>query len=64
MIEPILPHLKPAMLKDSVSVIFIEKGNLDVLDGAFVVVDKNGVRPHIPVSFVVCLKEVGEEIER
>jgi hypothetical protein len=24
------------------SIIFIEKGNVDVLDGAFVVVDKNG----------------------
>jgi CRISPR-associated protein Cas1 len=36
-------------------VIFVEKGNLDVLDGAFVVVDKNGVRTHIPVGGVACL---------
>lgn len=43
------------MMKDRVSVIFIEKGNLDVLDGAFVVVDKNGVRTHIPVGGVACL---------
>ncbi|MGH8514667.1 MAG: type I-E CRISPR-associated endonuclease Cas1e, partial [Gammaproteobacteria bacterium] len=28
---------------------------LDVLDGAFVVVDKNGVRTHIPVGGVACL---------
>jgi CRISPR-associated protein Cas1 len=35
--------------------VFIEKGNLDVLDGAFVVVDKNGVRTHIPVGGVACL---------
>ena len=34
---------------------FIEKGNLDVLDGAFVVVDKNGVRTHIPIGGLACL---------
>lgn len=53
--EPILPPLKPIPIKDRVSVLFIEKGNLDVIDGAFVVVDKNGVRTHIPVGSVVCL---------
>jgi len=55
MTEPILPPLKPIPMKDRVSVIFVEKGNLDVLDGAFVVVDKNGVRTHIPVGGVACL---------
>lgn len=35
--------------------LFVEKGNLDVLDGSFVVVDKNGVRTHIPVGSLVCL---------
>jgi CRISPR-associated protein Cas1 len=55
MTEPILPPLKPILMKDRVSVIFVEKGNLDVLDGAFVVVDKNGVRTHIPVGSVACL---------
>lgn len=44
MAEPILPPLKPVPIKDRISVLFGEKGNLDVLDGAFVVVDKNGVR--------------------
>jgi CRISPR-associated protein Cas1 len=42
-------------MKDRLSVLFIEKGNLDVLDGAFVVVDKTGVRTHIPVGGVACL---------
>lgn len=42
-------------MKDRLSILFIEKGNLDVLDGAFVVVDKNGVRTHIPVGGVACL---------
>ena len=55
MTEPILPPLKPIPIKDRISVMFIEKGNLDVLDGAFVLVDKNGVRTHIPVGGVACL---------
>jgi CRISPR-associated protein Cas1 len=42
-------------MKDRVSVLFVEKGNLDVLDGAFVIVDKTGVRTHIPVGGVACL---------
>jgi CRISPR-associated protein Cas1 len=55
MTEPILPPLKPIPIKDRVSVVFLEKGRLDVLDGAFVVVDKTGVRTHIPVGGVACL---------
>jgi len=52
---PILPPLKPLPMKDRISVLFVEKGNLDVLDGAFVLVDKTGVRTHIPVGEVACL---------
>ncbi len=55
MTEPILPPLKPIPIKDRISVLFLEKGNLDVLDGAFVVIDKTGVRTHIPVGGVACL---------
>ena len=50
-----LPPLKPIPIKDRVSVLFVEKGNLDVLDGAFGLVDMNGVRTHIPVGGVACL---------
>ncbi|MEO8379265.1 MAG: type I-E CRISPR-associated endonuclease Cas1e [Acidobacteriota bacterium] len=50
-----LPPLKPIAIKERVSMIFVEKGQLDVLDGAFVVVDVNGVRTHIPVGSVTCL---------
>lgn len=53
--QPILPPVKPIAIKDRISVLFVEKGNLDVLDGAFVVVDRNGVRTHIPVGGVACL---------
>jgi CRISPR-associated protein Cas1 len=42
-------------MKDRLSILFVEKGNLDVLDGAFVVVDKTGVRTHIPIGGVACL---------
>jgi CRISPR-associated protein Cas1 len=55
MSEPILPPLKPIPIKDRISVAHVEKGNIDVLDGAFVVVDKNGVRTHIPVGGLVCI---------
>ena len=51
----ILPPLKPIPIKERLSVLYIEYGQLDVLDGAFVVVDKLGVRTHIPVGGVVCL---------
>jgi CRISP-associated protein Cas1 len=52
---PGLPPPRPIPLKDRSSIIFIEKGNVDVLDGAFVVVDKNGIRTHIPIGGLVCL---------
>ena len=35
--------------------IFIEHGQIDVLDGAFVVVDLKGIRTHIPVGSVACI---------
>ncbi len=59
----LMPPLKPIPIKDRMSILFVEKGNLDVLDGAFVVVDKNGVRTHIPVGGVACLMlEIGTRI--
>jgi len=35
-----LPPLRPLAIKERLSILFIERGQLDVLDGAFVVVDK------------------------
>lgn len=58
-----LPPLKPLPIKERISILFVEKGQLDVLDGAFVVVDKSGVRTHIPVGGVACLMlEIGTRI--
>jgi CRISPR-associated protein Cas1 len=52
---PGLAPPRPIPLKERASIVFVEKGQLDVLDGAFVVVDKNGVRVHIPIGGVACL---------
>ena len=46
---------RPIPIKDRASILFVEKGQLDVLDGAFVVVDREGVRTHIPVGGLACL---------
>jgi CRISPR-associated protein Cas1 len=51
----LLPLLRPIPIKERLSILFIERGRLDVLDGAFVVVDKSGVRTHIPIGGVACL---------
>jgi CRISPR-associated protein Cas1 len=55
-----LPSLKPITIKERLSIVFVEKGEIDVVDGAFVVVDAQGsrVRPvltHIPVGGVACI---------
>ncbi|PAU81665.1 subtype I-E CRISPR-associated endonuclease Cas1 [Halovibrio salipaludis] len=52
---PYVP-LKPIPIKDRVSMIFVGRGQIDVKDGAFVVIDEvNGERMHIPVGSVACL---------
>ncbi len=50
-----LPPLKPIAIKARVSMVFIEKGQIDVKDGAFVVIDENGIRTHIPVGSIACI---------
>src|SRR5829696_10400131 len=52
---PGLKPPKPIPVKDRSSLVFIEKGRIDVLDGAFVVIDAAGVRTHIPVGGFACL---------
>ena len=52
---PGLAPPRPIPIKDRASILFIERGQVDVLDGAFVVVDKTGVRTHIPVGGLACL---------
>lgn len=50
-----LPPLKPIPIKERLSVLYVERCQLDVLDGAFVAVDVTGVRTHVPVGGVACL---------
>jgi CRISPR-associated protein Cas1 len=50
-----LPPLRPIPLRERRSILFVEKGHVDVRDGAFVVVDKTGVRTHVPVGGLACL---------
>jgi CRISPR-associated protein Cas1 len=54
-VADLLPSLHPIPIKERLSILYVEKGQLDVLDGAFVVVDVTGVRTHIPVGGVACL---------
>ena len=42
-------------MKDRVSMIFLQYGLIDVKDGAFVLINENGVRTHIPVGSVACI---------
>lgn len=52
---PGLPPPRPIPIRERVSILFIEKTRLDVLDGAFVLVDEAGIRTHIPVGGIACL---------
>ncbi len=46
---------RPIPIKDRASILFLEKGRLDVIDGAFVLLDKNGVRTQIPIGGIACI---------
>jgi len=50
-----LPPLKPIAMKERVSLVFVQKGQIDVKDGAFVVIDETGIRTHIPVGSIACI---------
>lgn len=50
-----LPPPRPIPIRDRASILFIERGQLDVIDGAFVMVDATGVRTVIPVGGIACL---------
>lgn len=51
---PFVP-LRPIPLKDRSAIVFLEYGQVDVIDGAFVLVDANGARVQIPVGGLACL---------
>ncbi len=51
---PYVP-LRPIAIKDRAGIIFLRYGELDVIDGAFVLVDEKGVRVQIPVGGLACI---------
>lgn len=52
--HPYVP-LRPIPLKERAGIVFLEYGQVDVIDSAFVLVDQNGARVQIPVGGLVCL---------
>ncbi len=51
---PYVP-LRPIPMKDRAGIIFLEYGELDVIDSAFVLIDKAGIRTQIPVGGLACI---------
>ena len=45
----------PIPLKERTSTVWLKYGNVDVNDGAFVLIDERGVRTHIPVGGLSCI---------
>ncbi len=52
---PGLPPPKPIPLKDRSALVFVERARVDVVDGAFVAINADGTRTHIPVGGLACL---------
>ena len=50
-----LPDLAPIPIKERLSLLFVERCRVDVVDNAFVMIDKEGVRTHVPVGGIACL---------
>lgn len=54
---------RPTMIKERASMVFLQYGRVDVRDGAFVLIDENGVRVHVPVGNLACiLLETGTRV--
>lgn len=53
--EPPFVPLRPIPMKERAGIIFLEYGELDVIDNAFVLVDKTGVRVQIPIGGLACV---------
>ena len=45
----------PQPIKNRVSVIFIEKAKIDVVNGVWVAIDSNGDRTQIPLGSIACI---------
>jgi CRISPR-associated protein Cas1 len=54
-VTPEFVPLAPIPIKDRSAIVFLEYGQVDVLDGAFVLVDQTGTRVQVPVGGLACL---------
>ena len=50
-----LPKIRPVPIKDRVSVMFAEKCQIDVVNGAFVMINAEGVHTQVPLGTIACL---------
>ncbi len=46
---------RPIPLKERAALVFVERAQIDVKDGAFVAINADGTRTHIPVGGLACL---------
>ena len=54
MSNPYIP-LRPIAIKDRAAIVFLQYGQIDVIDSAFVLIDQNGARVQIPLGGLACL---------
>lgn len=47
--------IRPLPINDRASMLFIERGQVDVEDGCFVVIDQTGTRTQIPLAGLACI---------
>ena len=52
---PGLPPPKPIPIKERSTLVFIERSQIDVKDGAFVIINARDKRTHIPIGGIACL---------
>lgn len=50
-----LPKIRPVPIKERVSVMFAEKCQIDVVNGAFVMINSEGVYTQVPLGTIACL---------
>ena len=50
-----LPPPKPIPIRERAALVFIERAQIDVKDGAFVAIDADNRRTHIPIGGLACL---------
>jgi CRISPR-associated protein Cas1 len=50
-----LPKLRPTMIKGRISYVFIQKSQIDVIDGVMVVISEDKAKVQIPIATITCI---------